>query len=78
MFLVEGRLTGALAALATAGVLAFCSTRDDRPAVDASPNGRPIAAVSQATSDDPIQPRAAQHSLLASRDIGGSVRTPRY
>jgi hypothetical protein len=76
MFFVEGRLTGALAALATAGVLAFCSTREDRPGDDAAVSGPPVAAVPRATTD-PVQLRATERSLLASRTISGSVPTQR-
>jgi len=78
MFMVEGRLTGVLAALATAGVLAFCSTRDERATDDAGASGAPAPAVFQAADVDPVQPSSTQHSLLASRDVVSSARTRRY
>ena len=78
MFLVEGRLIGVLAALATAGILAFCSTRDEGPSNDAGANGPLAPTVFQAETGDAVQPRTAQHSLLASREVAGSARTRRY
>jgi hypothetical protein len=74
MYFVEGRLTGVLAELATAGVLAFCSTRDDRATGDADLSGPPAVTVPQATTG-PIQPRITEHSMLASRTVGRSVLT---
>ena len=45
MFFVEGRLTAVLAALATAGGLAFCSTLGGPPADDPDWPGQPAAWV---------------------------------
>ena len=65
MFLIEGSLTAVLAALATAGGLAFCSVRDGAPADDPAWNAAPVANASQQLASEPVQPLASTDASLA-------------
>ena len=77
MFLIEGRLTAVLAALATAGGLAFCSVRDAAPGDDPAWNTAPVANASQQRASEPVQPLASTDDSFAQLAAERSVAARR-